>query len=171
MFDLEKIRRMGEPWCIWRPLTAAATLITPKASARLPTGIGGGQKAHLGDRVVILGFTYSMTGGASLGFKLVSGDQAISPGGTTDVLIWEDLLTDLVDSRSHTVSECFIALDGGTASPSLTNGANLRIVAAGGGLPTTGHIIMWGVIMPANEFLLTNRYRGSPFVAGTAPPN
>lgn len=165
---LKELRDLGEPWCVWRPLTATQVLVAAKANSLLTAGIDGGPRALLRDRIVICGFAYNFRAADGNGFDLVARSQEYSPGGTTDITIYGDRATTAVTRVSESVPRTLIALDSG-GSPA-RNPASLVLVATGTP-PTSGHIVIWGVICPGSEPLLNNEYYGSPFAAGTAPPN
>jgi hypothetical protein len=173
VIDLKRLRELGTPWSIRRGLTVngqVTTLVIPRDSTRVTSGITGHQRAHIGERVVILGYSYEFVAANGNGFTLAQRDYTLSPGGGTDLTILDPRATTAVTRIAHAVTECFIPLHGGSASPSLTDGADL-ILTLTATAPTTGMLHIWGVTIPSNEFLLTNGYRGSPYDANANPPN
>lgn len=164
MIDFERLRQLGDPWWISRPLTADIALVIPRDAVRLPGHAGGGQKRLSSERVVILGFAYNFVAANGNGFDLVQRDYTVSPGGGTTRVIFGDRATTAITRVHQSVTECYVPLAGGSTSPSLTNGADLEIDVTATG-PTSGHILLWGVIAPESEALAHN-YTGSPFDAG-----
>lgn len=171
MIDLNKLRAMGEPWCIWRGFAVDQVLAAPRTSVRLPAGIGGGPKPLSSERIVILGFAYDYVAANGNGFDLVSRSAIVSPSAvsTADLVIWSSRATTAQTQVALCVPECFIPLDAGSSSPFLQTGAQL-VLDVTATPPTSGQILIWGVTMPGNEGLLTNRYFGSPFNLAAIPP-
>ena len=170
MIDLNKLRAMGEPWCCWGiDLTKTESVLAiPRNSFRVGPGIQGGPRAFHGERIVILGYYADfLSDAAGEGFSLNSRSQIHSPGGTTDLTIVTHLATNAVPQFTC-VPECFIPLDAGASSPSLANGAQLVVKEVGS--LVSGTLVIWGVTMPSQEQLLTNRYFGSPFALNAIPP-
>jgi hypothetical protein len=178
MFSLKQVREeFGSVWSIWRNLATGSLdhdLVIPRPAGRAGNGIAGHQRYLDSDRVVILGFAYDFVAANGNGFDVVSRDYA-SPVGTpaqfpTNRIIFGSRATTAITRCALAVPECFIALDGGVASPALKNAADLHIDMTATG-PTTGFLAIWGTLLPENHPLLANNYFGSPFNAGSSPPN
>lgn len=161
MISLHDLKDYGSPWSIWVPLTASQTLTTHATPKALPQAHGGLQKTSLGDRTVILGFAYEFVAAAGNGFDLVSNSALFSPGGNTAITIFGARASTAITRVALSVPQCFIPLDGGSISPTFTLPASLAVVCTGTP-PTSGRLLIWGAVMPSSEWLLANRYFGSP---------
>ena len=157
MIDIAKLRALGEPWTIYVPLTADADLVVPALPKRIPNAVSSSGKYLLGSRVIILGFAYDFVAASGNGFDLEHTWYS-SPASTRQIFGARASANDLRVSLS--VPETFIPLDGGSSSPDSPGKLVLNVTATP---PTSGRLLIWGVVTDGQEPLLGNKYFGSPY--------
>ena len=177
MVSFQEMRALGTPFCVYSDLGAGSesVLVTPKAAGAMAGGIGNTEAILNTQRIIILGYQYDFVAGNNFGFDLVARSSAYSPGGTSDLRILEPRATTAVTRVEGGSDSCFIPLDQGGisspgAGPTLYNPASL-VVTPTGTAPTSGHLVVWGVLADGSEsFVINHNIYGEAFNAGSPPP-
>lgn len=136
MIDLDQLRRLGDPFCVWHNLSNA-TLVTPRAFRKDNAVPIGGDQFEDHPRLIVLGLRYCVAADAAgEGFTL----SALVPGGTS-----RDIFTAVTGAAGHIADggPVYIPLTPASFYSPVAEGASLVLTVVG--TPTGGGVLVWGV--------------------------